>query len=77
VWLKLTSNCFAWRCKQLFSLAAQHHEWLAGCLLADFDVLPAELRADAGAEDYGIDDLRFAVDAQAPSQASPVSSANG
>ena len=31
----------------------QHHEWLAGFLAPDFHVLPAQLRADAGAERLG------------------------
>ena len=41
------------RFKQFLSRAVQHHERLAGFLPADFHVLPAKLRADAGAERLG------------------------
>ena len=39
--------------EQFFSLAVQDHERLAGCFAPDFHVLPAQLRADAGAERLG------------------------
>ena len=39
--------------EQFFPLAVQDHERLAGFLAPDFHVLPAELRADAGAERLG------------------------
>ena len=39
--------------EQFFSPAVQDHERLAGVLAPDFHVLPAQLRADAGAERLG------------------------
>jgi hypothetical protein len=47
------SNFRACARKQFFPLAVQHHERLAGFLAPDLHVLPAQLRADAGAERLG------------------------
>jgi hypothetical protein len=41
------------RVKQSFSFVVQHDVGFAGFFAADFDVLPAQLRADAGAKGLG------------------------
>ena len=43
----------ATRREQLFAFTVQHHKRFAGFLAPDFHVLPAECRADAGAERFG------------------------
>ena len=53
VWLRLMWTPPAARGQQGLAFAVQHDVGLAGFFAADFHVLPAQLRADAGAKGLG------------------------